>query len=114
MSPAILVTSVVAAAVTLALIGADIVWATDHVRGNTLSEVIRYWGERYKLIAFAWGGLGMHFFHGASWWALPRQHGIPALLWCTCVAEVLALATPLSSWAYFVMGAVVWAICWPV
>jgi len=51
MSPAILVTSVVAAVVTLALIGVDIYWAADHVRGNTLSEVLRYWGERYKLIA---------------------------------------------------------------
>jgi hypothetical protein len=113
MTPAMLVTSIVAIIVTLALIGIDIVWAADGIKGNTISEVIRFWAERLKLIPFAWGGLGLHFFHG-DWWSLPRSQGIPVLLWCSVVAEIVSLITPLPMYCYFVFGAVVWAICWPV
>jgi hypothetical protein len=113
MTPASIITSIAAAAVTLALIGIDIIWATDAVKGNTLSEVIRFWAERYKIIAFAWGGLGAHFFHG-DWWSLPRSAGIPVLLWCAFVVEILSLSTSLPTYVYFVFGVVVWAICWPV
>jgi hypothetical protein len=108
-----LTTSIVAAVVTAVLVGIDIVWASNHVVGDTLSEVIRYWAGRFPLVAFAWGGLGGHFFHG-DWWAFQRTPGIAILLWCAALTEGLSLSISLPMYVYFVFGAVVWAFCWPV
>jgi hypothetical protein len=113
MTPAMLITSIVAIAVTMALIGIDIVWAVDGIKGNTISEVIRYGAERFKLISFAFGVLCGHFFHFDSW-HLPASQGIPVLLWCAVVAEIVSLSTPTPMFCYLVFGVAVGMFCWPV
>lgn len=113
MHPAILATSIAAAIVTLLLIGIDIVWALDSIKGNTWSEVIRFWTLRYPIIAYCWGGLGGHFFHG-DWLALAPRLGVLILVWSACVVQIISMWLPIPSYVYFIVGAIVWALCWPV
>jgi hypothetical protein len=113
MTPAMLITSIVAIAVTLALIGVDIYWAADGIKGNTISEVIRFSAERFKLIPFAWGILGGHFFHPNTW-HLPSSQGVATMIWCAMSVEMLSLGTTMPMFCYLVLGVIAGMICWPV
>jgi hypothetical protein len=113
MSPSVLVTSLVAAAAVVVLVGIDVVWAADGIKGNTISEVMRFWAQSIKLIPLAFGVLGGHFFH-LDLWSLPRVPGVPIMIWLAFVAEIVSLATPVPMFCYFVFGVVVGCICWPV
>lgn len=47
-------------AVSAALIGIDIYWATNAERGDTISEVILKYARKYQVIAFLFGVLMGH------------------------------------------------------
>lgn len=49
-------------AITVALIVWDIVLATDAVKGNTISELIALYDQRFPIIRFAFGVLCGHWF----------------------------------------------------
>lgn len=47
-------------AVSMALIGVDIYWATNSEGGDTISEVILKYSRKYQVIAFLLGALMGH------------------------------------------------------
>jgi hypothetical protein len=71
---------------TVALIAFDIVVASDKVRGNTISEIIRYFSGKLIVIPAGWMTLGGHFFSFFESWRTP---GIITL--CVLVPYGLAL-----------------------
>jgi hypothetical protein len=113
MSRPILITSIAAIIITLAIIGVDVWFAVDKIKGNTWSEVIRFWGQRQKLLPFAWGMLAGHFFH-PSWPHLSQPNGIALLLWLGVVMQILSVASPLPMFFYLFAGVAAGVFCWPV
>lgn len=107
-------TSVLAAVIVAALVAVDVLFAVDHVAGNTWSEVIRFWGARVALLPFAWGMLGLHFFHPEKMWHLDRGPGIAVLAWSAVVCQIVGMAFPIPMMTWFIVGAIAGALCWPV
>ena len=114
MSPAMMVTAIAGLVGIVAYIGIDVYWAADHVPGNTLSEVLRFVSRYAKLLPFAGGVLGGHFWHLDDVWSLPRNQGIPLMIWLVFVALITSLSSPTPMFVYFLVGIAVGCICWPV
>jgi hypothetical protein len=85
----------------------------DH---NTVSEVLRFWGQSLKIIPFSWGVLAGHFFHLDSLNLHPLQPaGVIILIWLAFVAELSSLVVPQAPmFLYLVLGIVAGMLCWPV
>lgn len=52
---------------TLAIIGFDVLVATDIIDDNTISEIMAESAQAFPLIPIAWGALMSHFFFLRSW-----------------------------------------------
>jgi hypothetical protein len=113
MSRAILITSIVAAAIIVILVVVDIYFAIDNIKGNTWSEILRFWGARIKIIPFAWGFLGGHFFHPA-WPSLQQPMGIAVLVWLGVVVQIASMGINLPMLSYLCAGIMAGIFCWPV
>jgi hypothetical protein len=114
MTRPILITTIFAIFLLLMIIGIDIYFAVDKIKGNTWSEIIRLWGEKYKLIPFAWGMLAGHFFHPTIWPHFSHPNGIAVLLWVAVVMQILSSVSPLPMLIYLGIGTVAGIFCWPV
>lgn len=113
MSPAVLLSSVVALVITAALIGVDVYLAADGRPGNTWSEVIRFWSAQLVILPWGWGGLAGHFFHPDRWPRLQQPAGIAVLVWLTVLLHLVNRVTPLPPLAAAVVGLLTWSVLWP-
>ena len=104
------------------IIGLDVYFLLDGVKGNTWSEIIRKLGFILVLVPWIWGGLGGHFHH-PNWKPIIQPPGnIALLIWFSLLVTIVGGAIMKSSWPYahwvpfitFFIAAVVVGKLWPV
>lgn len=104
------------------ILGLDVYFALDGVKGNTWSEMIRKLGFILTFVPWAWGGLGGHFFH-ANWkQVLPTPDNIALMVWLSIFVTIIGGAIMKSSWTYshwvpyvsFLTASLVIGKLWPV
>jgi hypothetical protein len=115
--------AIIAGLILLAtIIGLDIYFVLDGIKGNTWSEMIRKLGFILTFIPWAWGGLGGHFFH-PNWKQIIQSPGnIAMMVWLSVVVTMIGGAVMKSGWSYahwvpfitFFVAAVVIGKLWPV
>lgn len=66
---------------TLAVVGIDIYWAVNQAKGDTISEVIQRFSNKYWIIAVGAAFLGGHLF-----WGRFTPNYIPALMFLSFLA----------------------------
>lgn len=104
-------TSGVIVAATAILVGYDLLPVASKPDGDTISEVLRAWGQAWPAVPFAWGALGGHF-----WSPLRRRwglwHGLAYL--CGLGLVIQALPLPGGPMVAMVVGIIAGATLWPV
>lgn len=81
--------------VVAVFVGVDVYLATDKIKGNTWSEVIRSWGTLTLVVPWLWGILGGHFFHPFMVKVNPviqKPGNFALLIWLSCVITMLGFA----------------------
>jgi hypothetical protein len=102
------------------LIGLDIYLASNGVRGDTWSELLRTWGKATPLIPWAWSVLLGHWFHPDFTRTLFAQPtSVAFLLWFTVVLGIAGVAantvgTPIPAWTVIIPGIIAGVFLWPV
>jgi len=105
-------------AITLGLIGWDIVAATNSVNNSldTISGRMRIWGKETPIIPFAWAVLAGHFW-GPIPQLMPYKTSIPLLIfisWCLIVAGIVLRNhnTSVPPWTVLLPGMFLGALLW--
>lgn len=71
------------------IIGLDVYFATDAIKGDTWSEMIRKLSHLTTLIPWAWGVLAGHFFHPNLKPLLKFPNNIALLVWLTVATTII-------------------------
>lgn len=100
-------------------LGIDVYLASDHVPGNTWSEIAHYLGILSPFLPWCWGFLAGHFWPYNGYRPFNHTNGIFVLVWLTWTIVVLGLGCrqagyPIPPWlplipAYFA-GWMLWGI----
>jgi hypothetical protein len=105
-------TGIVAICITLIIVIFDIVLAVDGHKGNTISEIIRYWSNKILILPFAWGVLMGHFWHPMNWYP-PQPTGVAILSWVAIFVWIVAYSIGVPPIAVGMVGIVAGVILWP-
>jgi hypothetical protein len=106
-------TAIVASCIVLGIIIFDIVLASDGVKGNTISEVMRYWSSKVLLLPWAWGVLAGHFFHPSWSWQPHQPIGVAILVWFSVAAWAVAYTVGMPMLVLTGAGVVAGVFLWP-
>ena len=114
----ILFTKTLILIVATVLIGLDVYLASDHIGGNTYSEVIRTWAYNLPLIPYAYGVLAGHFFilRSAPLLEHPSNYvllGWSGIVWIIAGLVMRQLGIHCPAWVALVLGAVAGHYLWP-
>lgn len=103
------------------LIGIDIYLATDSVKGNTWSEIIRMWSKHTTLVPWLMGILTGHFLHPYDNFraVLGQPASIAVLLWLTGIVGILGLGFmragyPIPGWSLLIPAFIAGWLLWPI
>ena len=114
-------TAILIVIVTVGLAAYDIIPASNSVDGDTISEVLRHWGEEFRLVlSYTWGGLGAHFWSGYPGVGLDTTGELALTFWTMWAALVLNLGLRgwVRLWDWWVpipvmlFGALVFSFTW--
>lgn len=109
-----MINAIVGLSLVAAFIGYDVYLATNHVKGDTWSEVARRFAKASTFLPWACGVLCGHFFHPE---AGAGQH-VGLLIWMTQAVVVAGMVCkragrPVPPWLPLVPGFVAGWLAWP-
>ena len=103
------------------MIGVDIYLATDAIKGNTWSELLRAWSLKTPLGPWAIGVLSGHFFHPTNGFqaVLGQPSSIALLVWLTALVGMVGFWTlkaglPIAGWVIILPAFIAGWLLWPV
>lgn len=109
--------------IVAAIIGFDILFAVDQVKGNTWSEIIRFFAKTTPMVPWICGVLSGHFFWPAALGKyiplLGQPSSIALLIWTGCTLGIIGLGLTKTGmifplWIAFIIGIVGGVLLWPV
>ncbi len=102
-----------------ALLVIDIYLATDSVRGNTWSELLRTWGKYTPFVPWVWAVLLGHWFNPGNKAVFGQPTSVVILVWMTYILVISGLVLfkvqyPIPPWTVILPGIVAGMLLWPV